>query len=268
MIIEVITQIKSTYSSLTKSEQKVGEFILNNIDKIAYMSVTEVAKNCSVGEATILRFCRRLGYNGFYGFKKEIIGIVQEEKKVETNKVDDEVFDEMSTMLEHTLQVQDLDTINKVAEEIKKANNIFIYGLGLSRLCAKAAEIRLSFLGYRVYAFEDKHIQLLKANLVSEDDVVIGLSVSGSTRETVKNIEIAKKNGATIIGITNYNPSPLADLSDYVLLSASKEVMETGTTLVTLTSQIFIIEQICNSLSKIDSERIKTYKEKNFNSYD
>lgn len=268
MIIEVITQIKSTYSSLTKSEQKVGEFILNNIDKIAYMSVTEVAKNCSVGEATVLRFCRRLGYNGFHGFKKEIIGIVQEEKKVETNKVDDEVFDEMSTMLEHTLQVQDLDTINKVAEEIKKANNIFIYGLGLSRLCAKAAEIRLSFLGYRVYAFEDKHIQLLKANLVSEDDVVIGLSVSGSTRETVKNIEIAKKNGATIIGITNYNPSPLADLSDYVLLSASKEVMETGTTLVTLTSQIFIIEQICNSLSKIDSERINTYKEKNFNSYD
>ncbi|SCJ89703.1 MurPQ operon repressor [uncultured Clostridium sp.] len=268
MIIEVITQIKSTYSSLTKSEQKVGEFILNNIDKIAYMSVTEVAKNCSVGEATVLRFCRRLGYNGFHGFKKEIIGIVQEEKKVETNKVDDEVFDEMSTMLEHTLQVQDLDTINKVAEEIKKANNIFIYGLGLSRLCAKAAEIRLSFLGYRVYAFEDKHIQLLKANLVSEDDVVIGLSVSGSTRETVKNIEIAKKNGATIIGITNYNPSPLADLSDYVLLSASKEFMETGTTLVTLTSQIFIIEQICNSLSKIDSERINTYKEKNFNSYD
>lgn len=268
MSIEVITQIKSTYSSLTKSEQKVGEFILNNIEKIAYMSVTEVAKNCSVGEATVLRFCRRLGYNGFHGFKRGIIDIVQEEKKVDTTKIDDEVFDEMSTMLEHTLQVQNLDTINNVAEEIKKANNIFIYGLGLSRLCAKAAEIRLSFLGYRVYAFEDKHIQLLKANLVSEDDVVIGLSVSGSTRETVRSVEIAKENGATVIGITNYNPSPLADLSDYVLLSASKEVMETGTTLVTLTSQIFIVEQICNSLSKIDSERVNAYKEKNFNSYD
>lgn len=267
MSIEVITQIKSTYSSLTKSEQKVGEFILNNIDKIAYMSVTEVAKSCNVGEATVLRFCRRLGYNGFHGFKKEIIDIFQEERNIDTTKVEDEVFDEMSTMLEHTLQVQNLDVINEVAEKIKEANNIFIYGLGLSSLCAKAAEIRLSFLGYKVYAFEDKHIQLLKANLVSEDDVVIGLSVSGTTIETLRNIEIAKKSGATIVGITNYNPSPLSDLSDYVLLSASKEVMETGTTLVTLTSQIFIIEQICSSLSRIDSERVNTYKEKIFSSY-
>ena len=267
MSIEVITQIKSTYSSLTKSEQKVGEFILNNIDKIAYMSVTEVAKSCNVGEATVLRFCRRLGYNGFHGFKKEIIDIFQEERNINTSKIQDEVFDEMSTMLEHTLQVQNLDVINEVAEKIKEANNIFIYGLGLSSLCAKAAEIRLSFLGYRVYAFEDKHIQLLKANLVSEDDVVIGLSVSGTTIETLRNIEIAKKSGATIVGITNYNPSPLSDLSDYVLLSASKEVMETGTTLVTLTSQIFIIEQICSSLSRIDSERVNTYKEKIFSSY-
>lgn len=268
MSIEIVTQIKSTYSSLTKSEQKVGEFILNNIDKIAYMSVSEVANECNVGEATVLRFCRRIGFKGFHGFKRGLIDIVQEEKNVEDVKVEDEVFDEMSTMLEHTLQVKNPDTINLVSEKIKNARNIYIYGLGLSRLCAKAAEIRLSFLGYKAYAFDEQHIQLLKANLVNEEDVIIGLSVSGTTRETVKCMEIAKKNGATTVGITNYNPSPLADICDYVLLSASKEVMETGTTLITLTSQIFVIEQVCNTLGNIDKEKVEEYKKKNFSCYE
>lgn len=268
MSVEIITQIKSIYSSLTKSEQKVGEFILNNIDKIAYMSVSEVANNCNVGDATVLRFCRRLGFRGFQNFKRAVIDIVQEEKNKEPIKFEDDVFDEMSTMLEHTALLKNIHAIEQVSKKIKEARNIFIYGLGLSNLCAKAAEIRLSFLGYNAYSFDEQHMQLLKANLITKEDVVIGLSVSGTTRETVRNIEIAKKAGATVVGITNYDPSPLAELSDYVLLSASKEVMETGTTLVTLTSQIFIIEQICNSLSKLDYEKVKLFKDKNFNSYE
>lgn len=269
MKIEITTQIKSAYSGLTKSEQKVADFILNNLDKMTYISVSEVANECNVGEATVLRFCRRLGYKGFQGFKKEVIELFQEEN---TNCKDEikknETYDEMATMLSHTLQAQKSDGIKKVANILKKAENIYIYGLGLSGLSARAAEMRLCFLGYRAFYFEELHSQRLKANLISNKDVVIGLSVSGESKETIKSIEIAKKCGATIIGITNYNPSALADISDEVLLSASKSVVETGTTLVTLTSQIFIIEQICNELMKIDSEKIDSYRQKIFGSYD
>ncbi|MGL5870685.1 MurR/RpiR family transcriptional regulator [Clostridium chrysemydis] len=269
MRTEIITHIKATYSSLSKSEQKVADFILENLNRISYISVSEVAMKAEVGEATVLRCCKKLGYNGFQGLKKEIIEILREDnKKVLKEESKDIVYDKMQTMLNHTLNVQSKDVIKRVSKMIVKANNIYIFGLGLSNLSAKAAEIRLSFLGYNAFSFDENHIQLLKANLSKKGDLVIGLSVSGESLETIKNVSIAKKAGAKVIGITNYNPSTLANLSDELILSASKDVVDTGTTLVTLTSQIFIIEQLCNELINIDKDNIISQREKILDTYD
>ncbi|WWU63135.1 SIS domain-containing protein [Paraclostridium sordellii] len=100
--------------------------------------------------------------------------------------------------------------------------------------------MRLSFMGYNTFAFSDNHIELIKANLIKENDVVIGLSVSVKTIDTIKHLEIAKNRGATIIGITNYRTSKISDLSDYTLLTASKDVLAQGTSLITQTSQLIV----------------------------
>lgn len=267
MNIEITTKIKTAYSSLSKSEAKVGDYILENLDKIMYISVSEVAMTCGVGEATVLRFCKKIGFDGFQGFKKEVITLLEKDTKKEL-VIENKIFDEMSTMLNHTLNILDFECIKRVASLIKKSNNIYIFGLGLSNICASACELRLSFLGYNAMAFSEVHRQLLKAHLIKEGDLVIGLSVSGESKETIKNVKIAKEAGATVVGITNYNPSSLADISDEVILSASKEVRDSGTTLITLTSQMFIIEQICNELMNIDKQRVNIHRRRIMDTYD
>lgn len=257
MKTDLIVKIKSAYLASTKSEKKVAEFVLENMDKMSYISITDLAKACSVGEATVLRFCKKIGYSGFHSFKKEVIDMM-EEKEIEENDIN-KTYEDMTVMLNHTLKLQKMKEIKIIANLIKNAENIYFYGVGLSALSAKAAEVRLSLLGYRSFYFESQ-TQVLRANSISEKDLVIGLSISGESIGTIKSLKIAKRNGATIVGMTNYNPSSLANLSDYVLLTASKEISEAETTLVAVTSQIFIIEEICDELIKIDEERIMEAK--------
>ena len=259
MKVDLIVKIKSGYLEWTKSERKVADFVLEHIEKISYISVTELAEECSVGEATVLRFCKKMGYSGFHSFKKEVIDILEKEET--ENKDINKTYEDMTVMLDHTLKLQKMKEIMDVANLIKNADNIYFYGVGLSALSAKAAEVRLSLLGYRSFYFESQ-TQILRANSISEKDLVIGLSISGESMETIKSLKIAKENGATIVGMTNYNPSSLADLSDYVLLTASKEISKAETTLIAVTSQLFIIEEICDELIKIDEEKIMEARRK------
>lgn len=267
MEIDLITQIKSAYSSLTKSEQKVASYVLENISNISYGSVTDVAEKCGVGEATIFRFTKKIGYRGYYDFKKDIIEMIESKEGTTKDHMKNKTYDSMKIMLDHTIALYDEEIILKVAKAIKNANSIYIFGLGLSNLSAKAAEVRLSFMGYNTFAFNDRHIELVKANLITDKDVVIGLSVSGGTIDTVKHLEIAKNNGATIIGITNHKPSKVADLSDYVLLTASKDVLAQGTSLITQTSQLMVLEEICNKLEELDKKYIDKVRNKIYQSF-
>ena len=267
MEIDLITQIKSAYSSLTKSEQKVATYTIENMKHIAYVSVTDVAKKCGVGEATIFRFAKKIGYSGYYEFKKDIIEIIENKSENNKREAKNKTYDSIQTMLEHTIALHDDETLLNVAKVIKNANNIYIFGLGLSNLSAKAAEIRLSFMGYNTFAFSDNHIELIKANLIKENDVVIGLSVSGKTIDTIKHLEIAKSRGATIIGITNYRPSKISDLSDYTLLTASKDVLAQGTSLITQTSQLIVLEEICEKLEHLDKVYTQEIRKSIYNSY-
>ena len=270
MVMELITRIKSIYPSLTKSEQKVGNYFLNNMKSLAFISVTDLAEKCSVGEATIFRFSKKIGYSGFHEFKRELIGM-QEGKRESTNNIDKELeqtFSEMEIMLEHTMKLTDSQALTKVANFIKQCDNLYFFGLGLSNLSAKAAEIRFSALGYKAFAFDDQHMQLIKANSAAFKDVVIGLSVSGATTETVKKLIIARENGAKVIAITNHTPSPISNVSDVTLLTASKHVLAEGTSLTTQTSQLFVLEQLSNKLIQIDKERITSARKKIIASYD
>ncbi|WP_297630978.1 MurR/RpiR family transcriptional regulator [uncultured Clostridium sp.] len=267
MKIDLIVKIKSGYLEWTKSERKVAEFVLENIEKMSYISVTELAEECTVGEATVLRFCKKIGYSGFHEFKKAVIHSIEKEEKKNKDLIINKTYDEMISMLNQTLKIQRESEIFNVAKLIKNAEHIYIYGSGLSILSARAMEMKLSFLGYTSFYCEEQHIQILKSSLVTKGDLIIGLSASGESMETVKNLKIAKKNGATIVGITNYNPSALANISDYVLLTASQSVKEKETTLLGLTSQLFVIEEVCDELLKIDEERIHRAKGKIFEAY-
>ncbi|MCA0970583.1 MurR/RpiR family transcriptional regulator [Halobacillus litoralis] len=261
----LLSVIRSYYPSLTKSEQKVADIVLEDIESVLYLSVTDLADKASVGETTALRFCRKLGFKGYQEFKLTLAKTLSNDTKEED--VSDEGFQHAiakntKAVIDESLEMVDDELLNDCIQAIDQANRLHFYGVGTSGLTALDAKNRLLRIGKHSDALIDPHIQAMDAATLGKGDVVVGISVSGSTKDTLDSLELAKKNGATVIAITYYARSPITQLADFVLLSGGKESPLEGGSLAAKISQLFIIDLLCTGLALHDKERSLQMKEK------
>lgn len=252
---EIIIKIKSLFPNLTKSEKKVALYINQHFDQILYLSIGDLASQCEVGETTVLRFCKHLGFSGYYEFKQRAI-ILNEKNKMRIESDENQTIKNINTMVRETIQLLNDTQLEKVAKEIIASETVYVFGSGFSGLTAKAARMRLTSFGYKCIVADDKYLQVLSANMISKNDIALGLSISGENSSTVETIGLAKQNGAKIITITNYEESSLAKLGDIVLLTAGQEMGREGSTLVTEMSQLIVLEALFEKLHQLDKENI------------
>ena len=66
---DFITKIKSCYNQLTKAEKKVADFILANPKDVLFMSITDLAEACEVGDTSVFRFCKTMDLKGYQELK-------------------------------------------------------------------------------------------------------------------------------------------------------------------------------------------------------
>lgn len=232
----------------TKSELKIIEG-LTNIKKedVIYYSVTELASNLNVAEATIVRFVRKLGYNGFQDFKlslsKELGDLVSGKASITKN-----IAMRMTDAINETYKSLDYDLCVKIAKLIVNARKISAFGVGNSYITAVEVSNALARIGFNVLSTPDSHLQAMVASNMNEDDVIVLFSVSGSTKDVIDVAEIAKQNHVTIVVITCYDKSPLAKYSDLVLYSMRREAAYEGGSLTTVVSISFIIDCLYNAI--------------------
>lgn len=256
----VLEQNKNAY---TKSEVKLYEYVKEHLDKIMYCSLTELSEICSVGEATVLRFCRKLGFTGYQDFKLAVaqeLTFVNQQSENETYV--EKVKSNMIGVIEDTYAIIDESTLESAINLIDSKNEIILFGVGHSGITAYDMQSRLLRIGKNVEVITDPHFQIMRACSVTTDTVIIAISLSGSTIDIVDSITQAKNNGATIISITNYTKSPLTKLSDLVLLTSGKENPMDGGSMVAKVSQLFVIDLICTGLSIKSYEYANEMKQK------
>ncbi|MBA2175918.1 MurR/RpiR family transcriptional regulator [Halobacillus locisalis] len=261
----LLSVIRSYYPSLTKSEQKVADMVLEDIESVLYCSVTDLADKAGVGETTALRFCRKLGFKGYQEFKLTLAKTLSNDSKeddVSEHGFPHAIAKNTKAVIDESLEMVDEELLNSCIEAIDQTNRLHFYGVGTSGLTALDAKNRLLRIGKHSDALVDPHIQAMDAATLGKGDVVVGISVSGSTKDTLDSLEIAKKNGATIIAITYYARSPITQLADYVLLSGGKESPLEGGSLAAKISQLFIIDLLCTGLALHDKESSLQMKEK------
>lgn len=253
---EIIIKIKSLFPDLTKSEKKVALFVNEHMNQILYLSISDLANQCDVGETTILRFCKRLGFSGYYEFKQQAILQIQ---KSESNEklMSHSTLKSIDTMMKETVQLLDDKKLEIAAKMIINSQTIYLFGSGFSGLTASAAQVRLTSLGYKAVVAKDKYLKILCANTMNENDLAIGFSISGENHSTIESMKLVKGNKAKIISLTNHEESSLAKLSDLILLTSGKEMGREGSTLVTEMSQFIVLEMLFEKLHQIDKERIE-----------
>lgn len=272
--INVIPIINTNYLSFTKSEKKVAEVVLRDPNQILYTSITDLAYEAGVGETTILRFVRKLGFEGYHGFKMSLALGIQQENEM-SKQLGDEILDEDTIhdvcrkvlnadmhALDETLRLMDYKALDRAVEYIANAKKIVFFGVGASSISAQEAKGRFLRITPNVEASYDSHMQSMMASLMGEDEVAVAFSYSGSTKDTIDIVKNAKKSGAKVICITRYAKSPITKYADVALLLGAKEGPYQGGALSTKIAQLYLIDILYTEYFRRNKEASKANKEK------
>ena len=274
----VLNTISSLYHSLTKSEKKIADTILRSPDLVSQCPLSEIAKHLEVGEATLVRFCRTIGFKGFSDFKLELsIELATKDNNDET-VLETEIMPSddsltiaqklqaaVSNVMEETVNLLDLKQLEQVVKAIKKARRIFLFGVGSSGVTAEDAKNKLMRIGFQVDATGNNHFMYMQASLLTPSDVAIGLSHSGYSAETAHTLKIAKQNGATTVALTHSLRSPVTEYADYVLVNGNKQGKLQGDSIGTKIAQLFVLDLIYALLVQGEEELAVQTKQKTLN---
>jgi RpiR family carbohydrate utilization transcriptional regulator len=251
-------RVKARLPELSAAERRVAKFVLADERRILELSLAQAARQAGTSEASLLRFCRQLGYRGYPGFK---IALAQElavrsdaarqsAADVRLKQSDDlpdvpaRVLTSTIRSLEQTLSNLNLGEYQRAVHALLRARRVDIYGVSTSAGIGVDAANKLMRLGVPCQVFSDAHVQLMAAAALGKGDVAIGFSHSGQTRETVEALAAARASGATTIAVVNFEGSRLAQHADITLRTASFETVFPRDTMVSRISQLAIIDAL------------------------
>ena len=229
---KVLDKILCVYKNLYEAEKKIADYVINNKEKVIEMTVSELATQSNVSEATIVRFCKKCDFKGFHDLN---INIAKEMVNSNNDKISNELdFNNISQSLQNILanKIEELkqtismineEDIKKILDAIKKARIVQFAAVGNTIPVAMDGTYKFNQLGIASVTNTIWETQLAFAYTLTNKDVVIVISNSGSSKKLVTLLEIANKRQATTISITNHENSPVANESKYHINTATRE---------------------------------------------
>lgn len=230
--IQVRNQIFSTYDSLYEAEKKVADYLIAHQEDVINMSVGELAAACEASQATIIRFCKKIGYKGFHQLKLKLAGEQsQSEEVVASNEIDVKNMEQslhniMVSKVEeikatfHNLDPRELQVI---INAISSANLIEFAAMGNTIPIAMDGTYKLNQLGLHAVTSPMWETQEAFARTLKEKDVFLAISASGASKRLMRMAKIAKSHKSVTIVITNQARSPLTEICDHVIITATRE---------------------------------------------
>lgn len=250
---DLIGQIRGDYPHYTKAEKKVANYVLENPKKVLFMSISDLADACKVGDTSVFRFCRSLNLQGYQEFKMQLSLSMHVENDAIEELGEVSVKDSFDILAKKVLQ-NNLNAINetyslidssdfaKAMYYLEHANHIHFFGVGTSMLTAMVAMNKFLRITPNVHCMMDSHMQAMSASMMTEKDLAIVISYSGATKDTIHVAKQAKKVGAKVVCITKFAKSPLTAYSDVTILCGSKEGPLEGGSTSSQMSQMFLID--------------------------
>lgn len=271
--IDLLRMIETLYQSFTRSERKVADFVLKNREKVIYMSITDLADGCSVCDSTVFRFCRTLKLGGYQQFRMLLAQSINSRNEGELPAEEIGPQDDVRNIvhkilisginsLKETSEILDYTALNHAAAMIASARRVLFCGSGASGISAMDGVSKFMRILPNVSFTQDVHFQAISAALTGPEDLVIALTYSGSTKDTIQNLKIAKEAGSKTICITRYPKSPIVQYADIVLRCASNEGPYQGGSLGGKLSQLYILDLLYALYYRDHYETVKKNREK------
>ncbi len=270
----VFDKISAAYYELTSAEKKTADFIMANQGRSEYLSIAELAEYCGVAEATISRFCRRLGYKGFNAFRLALANASFTQTPeagllsgpIESTDSFEQMCGKLYTAdqeaMRQTLELVDAETICRAVDLLHAAGRVVCMGQGGSMLMAQDASHLFSTVSGKFSAVLDSHLQIIATVNMQENDVILFFSFSGATKDLIDTMQAAKSRGVKTLLITRFLKSPGAQLADLVLpCGANESPLQLGSVPAKI-AQLFLLDVLFSEFCRRDLESCRESRER------
>lgn len=259
MVEDLLTLLSSQRGVITKKEKIIAQYVLDNPEEVIHMSITELSELLNVGEGTIVRFCQKIGFEGFHSFKiflaKNIPNSKGENEALSSEDILLQIKNNHVNAIAQTYEIlrSSKDTLIECAELISKCKRLYIIGVGASGATGLDAYYKFMRIGIDTFFTQDSHLAAMALASATSKDVLLAFSQSGSTSVIVDLAKLAKDNNTKIIAITGHKRSPLADVADYIILTPIREAPFESGAIRSKISQLHVLE----ALFEITKQNVK-----------
>ena len=272
-------RIRSIYDSLSNAEKKVADYFLENMENVFNLPIAELAQEAGVSKVAWVRFCKDIGFDGLKGLKKALFAQMREKTDETVADPFSDVRDIVSTKaliegiklnslraIQDTAEILDPDSLESAAKAILQARSVRIFGVGASGMVGNDLHSKLMRINKNSYFATDHHTQLTYAASMTDQDVAVLISMSGTTSEVLEILSLIRKSNVPSIALTKYSKTPLAQNADMVLYISSPEItMRSGATSSRL-AQLMVIDALFTAVAHMDYDAIAVNLEKSHES--
>lgn len=226
----LIQKIKTMYhtKAFSKSDDMIAEFILNNPDCLIGATANSLAEASGTSPATVVRFCRKLGFSGFSELKSNASNYIVETAKDMSLRPGDDVGTVKNKVINYTKMIMeqlaaslDNDALERAAKMISEANHVVIVSEGGSGTISRAAYDIFLKLAIPCRCIEDIIFQTMEISMMDENDLLLIIVNSGRTWNVLQNAQYARERGLKVIGIVGPANSPLSKYLDVEILTST-----------------------------------------------
>lgn len=252
----LIVHISGLLPSLSPAEQRVARLVVADPADAARRTITDLATAAETSEATVIRFCRSVGMEGYPQLRIRLAA--EAARRVEPpdarvvggdippgadlGQIIATIAFNDARAVEETAEQLDPAVCEQIVEAICGAGRIDIYGAGASGFVASDFQQKLHRIGRTAFYFPDVHTALTSAALLGRGDVAVGISHSGTTSDVIEVLEQARTRGATTVTITNFPRSPITEVADHVLTTAARETTYRSGAMASRLAQLTVID--------------------------
>lgn len=264
-------KIRSLLPGLARAEQRVAKVVLENPGTVAHRSITEVAEQAGTSETTVTRFCKAIGVGGYPELRIALAADTARSQARANHDMGGDIGpgDDLKQVVgkvafadaravEETAEQLDVESLDKVVQAVAGARRVDVYGFGASAFVAFDLQQKLHRIGLTCFAWNDTHIALTSAAVLTEADVAVGISHTGSTAETVEALRVARETGATTVALTNFPRSPITEVADHVLTTAARETTFRSGAMASRIAQLTVIDCLFIGVAQHHVDTAKT----------
>lgn len=231
---EVQARVRAHLPGLQAADARVARLVLEQPNVVIYKSASEVGEMASTSSATVVRCAQKMGFKGFHDLKLALaneLAVFEQARASERTPVGDpriavlvQITKAGAESVRDAGALVDPDAFDAVVSAIADARRVLFLGVGTSAPLCQDAAYRFSAVGVLAEAPADVHVQHVQARLLTNEDVAVIVSHTGSTRETLTAAGAARGAGATTVAITSFATSPLTEVVHHTIVAGSREL--------------------------------------------